>query len=226
MPYVTSAPRVVRANRRFDGDADHPKAHHGWFYSWKLSAQIPYRGTLANVFLSLAEAHPAVLHTLHRTDPIDWWDGTAWRQYHPRYRLVLKTRTRGLVRHVDVEVISKQQLERQAERYRRIKREFRFAHRILTVLTGEQLLIEPRNTNVQFILSQAGDGIATDEERSLILQIAIATRRFSLNEIVAAGTLSYARAYCATLNLVATGELKFGLGRLFDGDTPIWRAWQ
>lgn len=226
MPAINRSPRVVRATRRTSADRDQHLAHHGWFYSWKRNANIAYRGLLAFDFLSLAEAHPMVVRTLDESESIDWWEGSTWSRHVPQYTLVTKTARRGVERKIDIDVLWSDQRREHQMREARLRRECSAVSRLYIVLTEKQLRVEPRRTNVKFILSQAGQGIVTEEEKNLVRQIAIGTQHFSLNEVVGLGVLSYARAYTATLNMVATGELQFSLGRRFDGETRIWRRWR
>ncbi|KKB08800.1 hypothetical protein VE26_01635 [Devosia chinhatensis] len=104
-----------------------------------------------------------------------------------------------------------------------MKNEAREAGRHLLIFTERTINIEPRLTNAKLIVHQAGEGLVTEEERSLVAQIADGTKQFTLNEIVGTAVLTYPRAYATVLNMVATGELQFSLGRLFDGDTILWR---
>jgi len=230
MPTAIYTPRVVRANRRVDPERnerfgeerDIRVAHHGWFASWKLRSNIPYRGLDAFHFLCLAEVHPSVTSISSVTDPIPWFDGRDWQDYYPRYSVAIHQHRLEADRHVDVEVMSSLQFRSERRRFARIRRAAREENRHLLVFTERQLNIEPRRTNAKFILSQAGEGLVTEEERSLIMQIASGTGQFCLNDVVATQVLSYPRAYAAALNLVACGDLQFSLGRRFDGSTLMW----
>lgn len=232
MPTAIFTPRVVRENRRVDkhrnerswAERDIRVAHHGWFTSWKLRTTIAYRGLDAFHFLCLAELHPSVAFVFGTTEGFDWFDGSDWQTYHPRYVITLRANRFGVQRLVDIEVLSSIQMSEERGRWRRIRSAAREAGRTLLIFTERQLNAEPRRTNAELVLHQAGDGLVTEEERSLLWKIAIGTKSFSLNEVVATQLLIYPRAYSTALNMVARGELQFSLGRRFDGDTKMWRA--
>lgn len=223
MPSAQFTPRVVRANRRHDFDRDIRIAHHGWFFSPKRGENIPYRGTLAFDFLTVAEAHPRVVGIEHKTDPVEWWNGSTWITYYPRYSLQVRTGRRDLTRYIDVEVMSAAELRDDRLRMNRIRRECLAGGRQFMVFTERQCRVQPRLTNCKFILQHSGEQIASEEDRALIRQIAIGTRHFTLNQVVETGVLTYPRAYSAVLSLVGLGDLTFPLGRRFDGDSVIRR---
>ena len=221
MVSVNTAPRVVRANRRHPDDRDRRLAHHGWFYSWRTRSMLPYRGLLAFDFLNLAEAHPSVVSVTKDLEPLDWWNGREWEAYYPRYSVNLKTGLRGVSRTLDVEVMTSQELKASRHRFACIRHEYRERSRRLFVFTERRIRVQPRLNNCKFILSQAGSGIVSPNEQALIRQVSSSTASFTLNDIVGLGVLTYGRAYATVLNMVATGELGFALGRRFDGETPI-----
>jgi hypothetical protein len=223
MPPVTRAPRVVRANLRGPNDRGATLAHHGWFYSWKTDRMLPYRGLLAFDFLNLAEAHPRVLAIRSKGRAVAWWSGATWEIYRPRYTLILRTGVTGVTSPLDVEVLPSFEHEAERLKYDRIRRECRREGRHFRVFTEKAIRIEPRLTNAKIVLSQAGRGLVPDRDRAVIRRVAHDTEDFTLNGLVAAGVLPYARAYAAALNLVAAGELAIPLARQFDGDSPIRR---
>ncbi|WIJ25209.1 hypothetical protein [Devosia sp. RR2S18] len=219
---MTRAPAVVRANRR-NGTPDQLRAHHGYFYSWKLDALIPYRGLLAFDYLTLTEADPRVIQIDTSLESVQWTDGTQWKDYRARYGVVRRTR-RGAVPHtVEVEVLNSKTLTEQYRTYSRIKRAFKEEGRQLLIFTEKQIRIEPRLTNSKLILTHAGNGICKEEDLALVRQVAAGTAPFSLNQLVENCVLTYPRAYGAVLNLVASGELVFPMGKVFDGDSPVMR---
>ena len=221
MVSVSRSPQVVRANRRHRDDPDRRLAHQGWFYSWRNRDMLPYRGTLALDFLTLAESHPRVHHIHTKPRPIDWWDGVAWQSFVPRYAVVLKTAARGVTRVVDVEVIFQEEYDRDRAKYRRIKREARRDGRVFLVFTERKIRLEPRLTNAQLVLTQAGERLVPEDDKNLVRQVSHASKGFTLNQLVEIGVLTYPRAYAAALNMVAAGELAISLDRRFDGDSVI-----
>ncbi|WP_152658672.1 hypothetical protein [Devosia chinhatensis] len=230
MPTAVSKPRVVRANTPSDNGRHQPfggrgsrASHQGWFYSSKLRQNVAYEGLDSFHFLCLAEVHPSVAYVSKEAEPLPWFDGFARRNYQPRYALALRGHRSEAHRIVDIEVLTSLQKAASHHRLRRLKNEAREAGRHLLIFTERTINIEPRLTNAKLIVHQAGEGLVTEEERSLVAQIADGTKQFTLNEIVGTAVLTYPRAYATVLNMVATGELQFSLGRLFDGDTILWR---
>lgn len=223
MPSAQFTPRVVRANRRHKGDRDIRVAHHGWFYSPKLAANIPFRGTLALDFLINAEAHPSVISITNRCEPIQWWNGQDWEDYFPRYALLVRTGRRDVARTIDVEVMFTGELAEQQIKYGRIARECRSLGRQFMVFTERHCRVQPRLTNSKFILQHSGTAVAVEGDCALIRQVSAATSSFTLNDLVKIGVLPYPRAYSAALNLVGRGELWFPLGRRLDGNTVMRR---
>lgn len=222
-------PRVVSANTAGRDLSDQPfgsrgnrSSHHGWFMSHKLGANIPYEGLDAFHFLCLAEVHPAVRLIAKGADPINWFDGSTWRKYHPRYSIALRRHRLEADSCLDIEILSSRQVAAVRRQLRRVSLDAREEGRRLLVFTEKHINIEPRLTNAKLVLFQAGEGLVTAEERSLLTLAAERTEDFSLNEIVAAQMLTYDRAYATALNMVAAGELQFSLGRLFDGNSRIW----
>lgn len=184
---------------------------------------LPYRGLLSCEFLTLAEAHPQVLHISHRPRPVQWWNGEEWETYYPRYAVVMKTGVRGVSRTVDIEVANSAEYSADRRKYARIKRQCGKDGRLFLVFTEKHIRVEPRLTNAKIILTQAGKGLVSSEDKNLIRQIAHGTKNFTLNQLVEIGVLSYDRAYSAALNMVANGELSISLTRQFDGNTVIAR---
>ena len=223
MPSAQFTPRVVRANRRHLNDRDIRSAHHGWFFSPKLNANIPYRGTLAFDFLTLAEAHPRVLSISNVVEPVLWWNGTTWVTYHPRYAISVRTGRLDISRSIDVEVLSSRDVKDDQLKLNRVRRECQSTGRQFLIFTERQCRVQPRLTNCKFILQHSGNAIAVEGDCQHIREIARVRDHFTINEVVETGVLPYARAYSATLSLVGRGELSFPLGRRFDGNTVVRR---
>lgn len=224
MPSTFHVPRVVKRNRRRSSDGDHRLAHHGYFYSWKVQALLPYKGTLAFDFLISCEANPDVISIAPGGAPIVWHDGRAWQEYFPRYSVTLRAGAEGASRTAAVEVVSTMEKSRRQAEFDRLKVEARRARRYFEVFTEKRVRVEPRLSNCKLILQQAGRDLAPIEDVNLVRQVAYGTATFSLNDLVRIGVLPYARAYCAALNLVATGELSIELSRPIDGDSRIGRG--
>jgi hypothetical protein len=223
MPSAKFTPRVVRANRRHADDRDIRSAHHGWFYSSKLDSFVPYRGTLSFDFLTLAEAHPRVLSISSKAEPVQWWNGTTWVTYHPRYVVSVRTGRRDISRSIDIEVLSSRDVKDDQLKLNRVRRECQSTGRQFLIFTERQCRVQPRLTNCKFILQHAGSAIAMEDDCQHIRETARVRGHFTLNEVVAIGTLTYPQAYSATLCLVGRGELTFPLGRRFDGNTVVRR---
>jgi hypothetical protein len=191
--------------------------------SRKDGLRLPYRGTLACNFLELVDMHPKVRSIDPDPRPIQWWSGTEWEAYRARYGLVLDAGNRRSHRKVDVEVIAEFELAQQAPKWRRIRHAYRDEGRTLLIFTNRSILAEPRLTNAMMVNSYAGDRIVPLLDKDAIRSATDGLVTFTVNGLVEMGVLPYGRAYGAVLNLVASGELGFALGRLFDGNTPVSR---
>lgn len=224
MPSAIHVPRVVKANRRPSSAGDRRLAHHGYFYSWKMQTLLPYRGTLAFDFLVTSEANPAVISIAVGGAPIAWFDGEVWQQHFPRYSVTLSDGADGAARVVAVEVATSIEKTKREEAFQRLRIEARRSRRVFQVFTEKDVRVEPRLSNCKLILQQAGRDVVPIEDVNLVRQVAYGTATFSLNELVRLGVLPYPRAYSATLNMVATGELSIELHRPIDGDSRIGKG--
>ncbi len=221
MATITRAPLVVRRNQRGPNDRNSRLNHHGWFHYWRSGEMLAWRGNLAFDFLILAAVHPDLREIRERARPVHWWNGREWEEYRPRYELVLATRTPGVERWVDVEVLWSSELRENRVKFERIARECRKEERRFLVFTERRIRAEPRLTNAMLVLTQAGDGLVSDHDLDVIRDAFDGGPGLTLNDMVAAGVLPYPRAYAAALNLVARGELSFKPSTRFDGDTRI-----
>ncbi|WP_166145195.1 hypothetical protein [Methylosinus sp. RM1] len=222
MVWVNRTPKVVRANRRSEDSRDTRTAHHGWFFHARTGEMIPYKKKLAADFLLVTAIDPDVLKFSTKPEPLQWWNGSTWETYRPRYAIHRAGQPAGVVDVVvDVEVLHGFEYAQNRLMYERLKRDAESKSRRFAVYTEKEIMAEPRYTNALRIFAHAAPRTVPEDDVEAVRAFADANPLFTLDGVIASIGLDFERAYSAVLNLVALGALAIDSSIPFDRRAPI-----
>lgn len=223
MPPINRTPKVVRAARRTPESRDTRTSHYGWFFHPRTKEMIPYQRVLACQFLIVTAADPEVLKFSTKPQPLQWWNGSGWEEYHPCYAVHRAGHPKGVVDIVDVEILYGFEYARDRIKFERLQRDAASKSRVFKVYTEKEIMAEPRYSNAMRISCHADTQTIPIDDIDAVAAFASDRARFTLDELIAATGLDFDRAYPAVLNRVAVGLLEIDLDIPFDSKAPIRR---